>query len=564
MGIQQLTLGLAGVIATAAAGQAMGQSTTVPVSGSYFDGQVFDPADYLRNHRAFGIGSGDYVTLAQMRMHWINHGMAVGWAGSDAFDPVRYVRDHPDLHPFLGCRPPITSSSRCDWAGAIKHYLTHGIAEGRGEAARRRSGAPKWDTNAFWPTNSMDGNAIVGGSSGGSPIMLRSESRYAGAISSLQWKGREFINTGPSGSKGRLLQYAYQINGQGECYNPTEAGSRHDGNAPTTTSRCKLSWGAAASGRAPATLVTMVEPSYWISAFYRDAENSPAQNHCNGHATVGNGAQLFAANQMITKRVTIAPRVGGAQFRDVVEFLGDVTIADRGIQSIRFEAPTGHLTGFFTNAYVYDTARGDLIPIGNGGHQTLPPIYASADGGYAMGVYTPDLPSADEWEPGYQLSYYAPPAATPDADPTTPEAETTSKWTLVYKPPVNPDGVYTFRGYLVLGTLASVQATMGKLAAALPPAQAAAEFLADDALPGYSEDDDGRSRWETFAARDPRHAPYNGRLRFAPARGDRDLAILGVGPGTLQDPGRDRLPRQPHGHGGPVRGSARRGPLHRP
>lgn len=59
----------------------------------------------------------------------------------------------------------------------------------------------------------------------GDPLTLRSDRRFAGVISSLQFRGMEYVN---AADHGRLLQSAVQFDGLGECLNPTQAGSSTD------------------------------------------------------------------------------------------------------------------------------------------------------------------------------------------------------------------------------------------------------------------------------------------------------------------------------------------------
>ena len=60
----------------------------------------------------------------------------------------------------------------------------------------------------------------------GDPLELRITGRFAGAIDSLTWRGKEFIN---NWDHGREIAYAWGMNDLGECLNPTEPGSANDG-----------------------------------------------------------------------------------------------------------------------------------------------------------------------------------------------------------------------------------------------------------------------------------------------------------------------------------------------
>ncbi len=65
-------------------------------------------------------------------------------------------------------------------------------------------------------------------------ISVAVDSRNGGAISSVIWKGIEFVNTT---DHGREIQTAIQLDGSGEQNNPTEAGSAADSGGGTSSSR---------------------------------------------------------------------------------------------------------------------------------------------------------------------------------------------------------------------------------------------------------------------------------------------------------------------------------------
>ena len=94
------------------------------------------------------------------------------------------------------------------------------------------------------PSNSMaqsdlpDGNGSIRGRFRDSDIVITTTSRLAGAIHSLTWSGKEFIDTA---DYGRQLQSAANFDAgsafTSETFNPTEAGSMHDGAGDQSTSR---------------------------------------------------------------------------------------------------------------------------------------------------------------------------------------------------------------------------------------------------------------------------------------------------------------------------------------
>jgi hypothetical protein len=62
---------------------------------------------------------------------------------------------------------------------------------------------------------------------GDDTLTMRSEAKFAGAISSLTFRGQEYIN---SDDHGRLMQGAIAYNLRYECLNPTQAGGSRDRN----------------------------------------------------------------------------------------------------------------------------------------------------------------------------------------------------------------------------------------------------------------------------------------------------------------------------------------------
>jgi hypothetical protein len=61
---------------------------------------------------------------------------------------------------------------------------------------------------------------------GDDTLTMRSEPKFAGAISSLHFRGQEYVN---STDHGRLMQGAIAYNGRFECLNPTQGGGSRDG-----------------------------------------------------------------------------------------------------------------------------------------------------------------------------------------------------------------------------------------------------------------------------------------------------------------------------------------------
>src|SRR4051794_9102735 len=85
---------------------------------------------------------------------------------------------------------------------------------------------------------SPSGNAVIRGKAGTSDIVITTTSRLGGAVHSLTWNGKEFVD---SFDHGRQLQSAANFDGgqqfAPEVFNPTEAGSRRDGTGLTSSSK---------------------------------------------------------------------------------------------------------------------------------------------------------------------------------------------------------------------------------------------------------------------------------------------------------------------------------------
>src|SRR5579885_1853981 len=84
----------------------------------------------------------------------------------------------------------------------------------------------------------LAGDAVIRDKAGPSEIVLTTTARVAGAIHSLRWNGKEFLD---SFDHGRQLQSASHFDCVGDfcpdTFNPTEAGSRADGTGPKSSSR---------------------------------------------------------------------------------------------------------------------------------------------------------------------------------------------------------------------------------------------------------------------------------------------------------------------------------------
>jgi hypothetical protein len=278
------------------------------------------------------------------------------------------------------------------------------------------------------------GDATIRAKAGVSEIVITTTARLAGAIHSLTWKGREFID---SADHGRQLQSAANFDDgtpiTAETFNPTEAGSRGDGAGERSTSRllhCRLE---------PAALQSTTQMAFWLAPGERSGANL-AKN-----ATV-------LSDHLLTKRVTIGYRNLPHVIRYDVTF--SVPIGEHHTRAV-FEALTGYMPPVFAEFRRFNRRRGTLEPLSDGpGEQSEPVVLAVPGGTHAMGIYAPPQPGRNTTGPGYGRFRFA--------------AAKVVKWNCVFRV-TDAEGIapgeYRYRMFVIVGDLATVRDAIRKLVA---------------------------------------------------------------------------------------------------
>ena len=285
------------------------------------------------------------------------------------------------------------------------------------------------------PAETPSGDAVIRAPFGGSEIVITTTSRLAGAIHSVTWKGKEFID---STDHGRQLQSASSFDNSPtappETFNPTEAGSRRDGAGPRSTSQLLE------IRTSPTELRTLTLMAFWLMPDERSA-GVPARN------------DFGISSHLLAKQV----RIGLPGFPNVLDYTVTFTVpaGDAPHVTAQFEALTGYMPAEFARLWHFNPATKKLEPLTDGpGEQRDPVAFSTADGKYAMGIIAPDPAPAGSAGPGYGRFRFV--------------AEKVVKWNCVFRVRPSdgavPAGEYRYRMLVPIGTLADVEAALAKLA----------------------------------------------------------------------------------------------------
>ncbi|MCX7007084.1 MAG: hypothetical protein NTY53_07515 [Kiritimatiellaeota bacterium] len=273
----------------------------------------------------------------------------------------------------------------------------------------------------------INGNAEIRGKAGGSEIVIKTSDRTAGAICSLTWNGKEFID---AADHGRELQSASNFDMDGdikaETFNPTEAGSCRDGAGQKTTSKLLF---LHADGNE---LVTTNQMAFWLVPGQKSS-GIPARN------------TKPLSDHLLAKRV----RIGIPNFPNVIDYQVTFTLpaGERHTHGV-FEALTGYMPAEFSAFWRFDLKTRKLETLDKDpGEIPSPVILATQDSRYAMGIYAPPVAGAPKTTYG-RFDF--------------PHAKVT-KWNCVYRVTNRaglPAGGYSNHMFVIVGTLDDVRATL--------------------------------------------------------------------------------------------------------
>jgi hypothetical protein len=278
------------------------------------------------------------------------------------------------------------------------------------------------------------GGSIIRGKFGPSEIVITTTERLAGAIHSLTWNNKEFID---SSDHGRQLQSAASFDCASdkefwaECFNPTEAGSRADGAGDRSSSKLLE---LTAQGAA---LKATTQMAFWLAPGEKSS-GRPALN------------DQVLSRHLVSKRVHI-----GSNGMDNVIAYEVVFTVPQGERHhyAQFEALTGYMPPEFARFWKLEPGTGKLTELDDGpGEQEFPVVLATDGGTHAMGIFSPDQPSRGYERAGYGRFRF--------------NAEKVVKWNCVFRvrnsARIAP-GEYRFRNFVAVGTLEDVRRALHRL-----------------------------------------------------------------------------------------------------
>lgn len=372
---------------------------------------------------------------------------------SSTFNEACYLKRYPD----------VVSGWTSKGLKAIDHYNKHGKAEGRKPGCDTSTSTPVVTTPApvVIPTSSSVSGA------GSLPIKVTIDNkRFGGAVSSLTWNGKEFINIY---DHGRQLQSAMQVDGFAECNNPTEAGSEHDARKTTGTSK------ALSVSVEKNVLKAKTQMAYW------------AFNKTTGACTKGIDPRLKNAlsDHVLEKEI----QVGFNNDNQIIKYSVNFIHPEKSItESVVYEFLTGYLNSEFNRFYYVSTSdkslneylAADLVSLQNNGfpagsfygaaknkNKFDPVIMSTQDGKYAMGAYTSkkELNDCKSSFHGYNVYKF-------NLGGSGANGNATNKWSMAVGDSVTSKCIVnnkrSFVVYLAIGNVDEVHKKLLDLAAAIP------------------------------------------------------------------------------------------------
>ncbi|MEY2564170.1 MAG: hypothetical protein QOH88_2363 [Verrucomicrobiota bacterium] len=292
----------------------------------------------------------------------------------------------------------------------------------------------------------VSGDSIIGATVLGQPLTIRTSSQYAGAIASLKWGNKEFVN---DWDHGRQFQTALSAFNRYECYNVYEAGSKPDGQGPTSSSRLlslsnngtrldtqtQMCWYQPGHEPRPGAGDLCGDPANWFPV---PPYTGPLSDYQHGK--------------------TVAIGFGGIS--NVIEYDTRISVPET-IRKGEVQTVIAVMPYEFATVRSYDIVSKTYrnLHLSHGEDESVK-VMSTTDGSYAMGYYSPELlqPYGNGSAGGYRWSIVAP-------DPffgNDPDYPLASVGGLDRFDTFGP-GTLGYRSYLVIGNLEQIRSSLGTL-----------------------------------------------------------------------------------------------------
>ena len=259
---------------------------------------------------------------------------------------------------------------------------------------------------------------------GREPLRLEAAQGFAGAVSSIRFRGREYLD---AADHGRELQGAVQF-GLGECLNPSLAGASRD---PPGQSSSQLLSVRAAAGRYRAS----TRMAYWARP--------------GATCTLGPDSRGLAANTSEVSDLVYSQDMAPGYDGHPNAVLTRIEIRSRQPRPpASVEALTGYMPPDFDTLLVYDAQDGrfreDIDLEFRSGERDSPLILSTRDGRSAMGIVG--------------LSTAVPPRYAGF------HSAKVGKWSVVYRETASfAPGAHRYACVWIIGTRAEVEATLAAI-----------------------------------------------------------------------------------------------------
>lgn len=263
---------------------------------------------------------------------------------------------------------------------------------------------------------------------------------HAGAIDSLIFRGVQYVD---NFDHGRQIQTAVQVDDLGECFNPTEAGSKADA-AKSITSSKTLSQSNEGN-----VLTTETQAAFWLSP------REPYGSLCSRFRS-----EDHAQNEEVLSKYKIArsTRFYGEAIPNLLVVDVSVTMPENRRSAV-IESLTGYLPGAFRAFYSYDPAsrRLERLQAERREHWvTTSVIVATLDGRNAMGVFSPQVWNGDPTRDFYSYFYF-------------PGRGATAKWSCRFgEIDVKAGSILRYSSVIAVGSLEEVAAAFDAYVKATP------------------------------------------------------------------------------------------------